>query len=81
MERKKIAFFCWESMYSDRVGGLANATTYLAQELAKNNEVHFFTRGDRDFSFNGVHYHTVRPDGGNIVEYCRNMSLAMVNRF
>jgi len=81
VERKKIAFFCWESMYSDRVGGLANATTYLAQELAKNNEVHFFTRGDRDFSFNGVHYHTVRPDGGNIVEYCRNMSLAMVNRF
>ena len=45
MERKKIAFFCWESMYSERVGGLANATTYLAQELARDNEVHFFTEG------------------------------------
>jgi len=81
VERKKIAFFCWESLYSDRVGGLANAATYLAQELAKRNEVHYFTRGDSDFSFNGVHYHGVRPEGGNIVEYCRNMSHAMVNRF
>lgn len=81
MERKKIAFFCWESMYSERVGGLANATTYLAQELARDNEVHFFTRGDCDFSFNGVHYHVVKPEGGNIVEYCHNMSHAMVNRF
>ena len=68
-------------MYSERVGGLANATTYLAQELARDNEVHFFTRGDCDFSFNGVHYHVVKPEGGNIVEYCHNMSHAMVNRF
>ena len=45
MERKKIAIFSWESLYTDRVGGLANATTYLAQELAKKHEVHFFTRG------------------------------------
>jgi len=81
VERKKIAFFCWESLYSERVGGLANAATYLAQELAKNNEVHFFTRGDCDFSFNGVEYHGVRPEGGNIIEYCRNMSHQMVNRF
>ncbi|PWR72386.1 glycosyltransferase family 4 protein [Methanospirillum stamsii] len=81
MERKKIAFFCWESMYSERVGGLANAATYLAQELARYNEVHFFTRGDGDYSFNGVHYHGVRPEGGNILEYCHNMSHQMVNRF
>jgi len=81
MERKKIAYFCWESLYTDRVGGLANAATYLAQELAKKNEVHFFTRGDGDFTFGGVHYHTVRPYGNNIVEYCRNMSNMMVERF
>jgi glycosyltransferase involved in cell wall biosynthesis len=81
MERKKVAIFSWESLYTDRVGGLANATTYLAQELAKNHEVHFFTRGDKDFTFLGVHYHTVRPDGGNIIEYCHNMSHDMVRRF
>lgn len=68
-------------MYSERVGGLANAATYLAQELAKNNEVHFFTRGNGDFSFNGVEYHGVRPEGGNIIEYCSNMSHQMVQRF
>lgn len=81
MEHKKIAFFCWESLYTDRVGGLANAATYLAQELAKENEVHYFTRGDRDFTFGGVHYHTVRPTGSNIVEYCRSMSHQMVEKF
>lgn len=81
MERKKIAIFSWESLYTDRVGGLANATTYLAQELAKKHEVHFFTRGDGDFTFLGVHYHTVRPNGGNIIEYCNNMSHAMVSLF
>jgi glycosyltransferase involved in cell wall biosynthesis len=80
MEKKKIAIFSWESLYTDRVGGLANATTYLAQELAKKHEVHFFTRGDRDFTFLGVHYHTVRPNGGNIIEYCYNMSHEMVNQ-
>jgi len=81
MELKKIAFFCWESLYTDRVGGLANAATYLAQELAKKNEVHFFTRGDGDFTFGGVHYHTVRPEGANILDYCNNMSYQMVARF
>ncbi|HWQ67271.1 MAG TPA: glycosyltransferase family 4 protein [Methanospirillum sp.] len=81
MEHKKIAFFCWESLYTDRVGGLANAATYLAQELAKKNEVHYFTRGDGDFTFGGVHYHTVRPEGNNIVDYCKNMSQVMVNQF
>lgn len=81
METKKIAFFSWESLYTDRIGGLSNATTYLAQELAKTNEVHFFTRGDKDFTFMGVHYHTVRPSGRNIVEYCHNMSHALVDKF
>lgn len=81
MEHKKIAYFCWESLYTDRVGGLANAATNLAQELAKKNEVHFFTRGDGDFTFGGVHFHTVRPYGNNVVEYCRNMSHMMAEQF
>jgi len=81
MEHKKIAFFCWESLYTDRVGGLASAATYLAQELAKRNEVHYFTRGDGDFIFGGVHYHGVRPSGQNVVEYCRTMSHQMADRF
>jgi|GEM_PF-7037382 len=42
---KKITIFSWESLYTDRVDGLANATTYLAHELAKKHEVNFFTRG------------------------------------
>jgi hypothetical protein len=81
MECKKIAFFCWESLYTDRVGGLASAATYLAHELSKRNEVHYFTRGDRDFTFGGVHYHGVRPSGSNVVDYCRNMSYLMVEKF
>ena len=78
--REKKAIFSWESLYTDRVGGLANATTYLAQELAKKYDIHFFTREDKDFTFLGVHYHTVRPTGGNIIEYCNNMSHQMVSR-
>ncbi|MFA6673344.1 MAG: glycogen/starch synthase, partial [Methanoculleus sp.] len=46
MERLKIAFFCWESLYAERVGGLANAATNLAETLARHHEVHFFTRGE-----------------------------------
>lgn len=81
MERKKIAFFCWESLHTERVGGLASAATSLAQELARNHEVHYFTRGDRDFTYAGVHYHSVQPSGNNIVEYCGLMSNQMVDRF
>lgn len=81
MEQKKIAFFCWESLYTERVGGLANAATYLAQELAKNNEVHLFTRGEGDFSWMGVHYHCVKPKGSNIIDYCKDMSQKMVKKF
>ena len=44
----KIAFFCWESIYSERIGGLAPGATYLAEALACGNEVHFFTRGGDD---------------------------------
>ncbi|MFH0968164.1 MAG: glycosyltransferase family 4 protein, partial [Methanobacteriota archaeon] len=81
MERLKIAIFCWENLYSDRVGGLSNAATYLAQSLAKKHEVHFFTRGDQDFEMSGVQYHVWRPHGSNIVEYCANLSHGLVERF
>lgn len=80
-ERYKIAIFCWENLYSDRVGGLSNASTYLAQSLAKKHEVHFFTRGDHDFEMSGVHYHVWRPHGSNVVEYCANLSHGLVERF
>ncbi|PKL59698.1 MAG: glycosyltransferase family 1 protein, partial [Methanomicrobiales archaeon HGW-Methanomicrobiales-4] len=81
MERFKIAIFCWENLYSDRVGGLSNASTYLAQSLAKKHDVHFFTRGDQDFEMNGVQYHVWRPQGSNIVEYCADLSNGLVQRF
>ncbi len=83
MESFKIAFFCWESMYAERVGGLANAATHLAETLVKqNHEVHYFTRGSiPDQTINGVQYHYSRPQGGNIVEYCNSMSNGMVEQF
>ncbi len=83
MESFRIAFFCWESMYAERVGGLANAATNLAETLVKqNHEVHFFTRGNiPDQTINGVCYHYCRPFGNNIVEYCNDMSMAMVEQF
>jgi len=45
MESLNVAFFCWESLYAERVGGLASAATRLAESLAKDHTVHFFTRG------------------------------------
>ena len=83
MESFKIAFFCWESMYAERVGGLANAATNLAETLVKqNHEVHFFTRGAiPDQVVNGVRYHYCQPAGKNIVEYCDSMSRLMVDQF
>jgi len=83
MEPLKIAFFCWESLYAERVGGLANAATNLAETLVKQqHEVHFFTRGTMtDQVVNGVYYHYCQPAGKNIVEYCDDMSRAMVEQF
>ena len=83
MEHRKIAFFCWESLYAERVGGLANAATNLAETLARHHEVHFFTRGEGgDAEINGVRYHYCRPAGGeNIVRYCSDMSRGMIDRF
>ena len=70
-------------MYAERVGGLANAATNLAETLVKqNHEVHFFTRGTiPDQIVNGVHYHYCQPVGKNIVEYCDTMSRLMVDQF
>lgn len=36
---------------------------------------------EMELTFGGVHYHTVRPYGNNVVEYCRNMSYMMAERF
>lgn len=63
------------------MGGLSNASTYLAQSLAKDHEVHFFTRGDTDFEMNGVQYHVYRPHGDNILEYCANLAKGLTDRF
>jgi len=82
MEHLKIAFFCWESLYAERVGGLANAATNLAETLARHHEVHFFTRGEGgDTEVNGVRYHYCRPSGEGIVRYCSDMSRRMIDRF
>ena len=83
MESLKVAFFCWESMYAERTGGLARAATSLAETLVKqHHEVHFFTRGKiPDQTINGVDYHYCQPAGNNIVEYCDSMSNSMVDQF
>jgi len=82
MESLAVAFFCWESLYAERVGGLANAATNLAETLAKDHDVHFFTRGGmKDQEINGVSYHYCTPNGNNPVQYCDDMSAQMVNQF
>jgi len=82
MEALKIAMFCWESLYAERVGGLAPAATHLAETLARHHEVHFFTRGRiPDQTINNVNYHYCQPNGANIVEYCNSMSEGMVENF
>ncbi len=82
METLKIAFFCWESLYSERIGGLSPGATHLAETLAKDHEVHFFTRGIKeDRNIKGVYYHYCQPAANNIVEFCKNMSDQMVEQF
>jgi glycogen synthase len=85
MERLRIAFFCWESLHSVRVGGLAVAATNLAENLAKNHEIHFFTPAlsgqEKDAEINGVFYHRCNPEGLDIIDYCRDMSGRMVKDY
>ncbi|MEE9594035.1 MAG: glycosyltransferase, partial [Candidatus Hydrothermarchaeales archaeon] len=86
MKTLRIAILSWEAMYSVRSGGQAPAVTGLAEALAKKgHDVHFFTRTGEgqtaDEDIEGVHYHRcVFDPGGNIVEYCHNMSNAMLQR-
>ncbi|RQD83731.1 MAG: glycosyltransferase family 1 protein [Methanocalculus sp. MSAO_Arc2] len=82
METLKIAFFAWESVYTKKVGGLAPAATYLAEKLAEEYEVHYFTRGDSDFTKNGVHFHCVDPAAGedDILTHCKEMSERAIER-
>jgi len=82
VESLKLGFFCWESLHAVRLGGLANAATHLAEALAADHEVHYFTRGDLpDREIAGVEYHYCQPEGESIVDYCRSMSRQMVDRF
>ncbi|MGD0081108.1 MAG: glycosyltransferase family 4 protein [Methanoregula sp.] len=82
METLKIAFFCWESLHAERVGGLASAATNLAESLAKSHEVHYFSRGSiPDQTVNDVRYHYCQPGGSNPVAYCNDMSMKMVGQF
>jgi glycogen(starch) synthase len=82
VESLKIAIFCWESLYAERVGGLARAATHLAETLAQHHEVHYFTRGPvQDQVIMGVQYHYCQPRGNNIVEYCDSMSRGMMEHF
>ncbi|WP_368659894.1 glycosyltransferase family 4 protein [Methanocalculus taiwanensis] len=68
-------------MYTEKVGGLAPAATYLAEELAKTHEVHYFTRGKEDFTRNGVHFHCLSPEQTEILSLCNEMSEEAIGRF
>lgn len=62
------------------------AATNLAESLVKEqHEVHFFTPGlknqKKNTEKNGVFYHRCYPSGSNIVEYCKDMSLQMVEDY
>jgi glycogen(starch) synthase len=82
MQALKIAYFCWESLHSVRVGGLSPASTYLAEALGKTHEVHFFTRGEGpDRRIAGVSYHFCQPAGENILDLCHSMSMELLTKF
>ncbi len=80
METLRIGFFCWESLRSVRIGGLAAAATCLAENLAKDHELHFFTLGTgekKSEEIENVTYHYCHPAGDSIVDYCKNMGILM----
>lgn len=82
MDPRRIAFFCWESLYGDRVGGLASAATHLSTTLAVTHDIHYFTRGTKDDQvINGVHYHFCSPQGPDIIAYCDSMSYLLKEQF
>ena len=86
-ESLRIGIFSWESLYSFRVGGLAQAVTDLCHALHNlGHEIHLFTRiyevqSEYD-KIDGLHVHRVSfPITYNIIELAQNMSEAMVDRF
>lgn len=82
MPRLKIAHLCWESLHAVREGGLSPAATHLAEVLSGIHEVHFFTRGDGpDRTIGGVFYHFCQPEGEGILQYCRDMSRQILDKF
>ena len=85
-DRLRIGMFSWESLYSNKIGGVSLHVTYLAESLArKGHEVHVFTRMGNWSSYNeikGVHYQRCpHNDGGQITQQMDNMCDAMVDRF
>lgn len=82
----KIAMLSWESLYSIRVGGLAEAVTNLSRALSDlGHEVHLFTRSDEgqfDYEFvDGIHVHRCSfPLSDNIIELADNMCGEIVTR-
>ena len=69
---------------STRCGSAGSPTRPLTwpEALARDHEVHYFTRGDfpnREVA--GVTYHYCQPAGENIVDYCQAMSRQMVEGF
>lgn len=83
----RIGIFSWESLYSFRVGGLAQAVTDLCHTLQRmGHEVHLFTRIEKGQSeydeIDGLHVHRVSfPPTLNIIELSHNMCDAIVERF
>lgn len=73
-------------MHSVRFGGQAPAVTGLAEALAeRGHEVHFYTVNAgwqrEDDEIKNVLYHRCSfGPGGNILEHCHNMSMAMLQR-
>jgi glycogen(starch) synthase len=80
----RVAVLSWESLYTIQVGGLAVASTRLAEGLANAGyHVSFFTRsapGQPEYMhINGVHYHTCQFDPGpNSLAFAYNMSHAFL---
>ena len=80
----RVAVLSWESLHTVQVGGLAVASTRLAEGLAKaRHHVYFFTRralGQPEYMhINGVHYHTCLFDPGpNTLAFAYNMSKRML---
>ena len=85
METLRIGMFSWESEHSVKVGGISPHVTKLAEMLAKDHEVHIFTRIGKMSEYdeiNGVHYQRCIHDNSSGIVYQMNrMCEAMTDRF